>query len=271
MAENDSQDWLPDTIDPMVPSAARVYDYQLGGVHNFAVDRALGDQARIVWPDIAAVAQANRAFLQRAVRYLSAAGIDQFLDIGSGVPTVGNVHEIALAADPTAHVVYVDIDPVAVECSRALLIDEPNVTVVQADFNRIDALLAHPELTRLIDFTRPVAVLLVALLHVVADDDHPERSLARLRDALPWGSYLALSHLSDEGPAERVRGIEELSQAMPTPIRMRSRERITAYLDGFDLIDPGLVQAPAWRPDHPDDLDDDPDRFYEFAAVARVR
>ncbi|WP_024799401.1 SAM-dependent methyltransferase [Nocardia sp. BMG51109] len=270
MIDVESSDWLPETIDPTVPSAARVYDYQLGGVHNFAVDRALGDQARVVWPDIALVAQANRAFLQRAVRFLSAAGVDQFLDIGSGIPTAGNVHEIALAANPAAHIVYADIDPVAVECSRALLADHPAVAVVQADFNRIDALLAHPDVTRLIDFTRPVAVLLVALLHVIGDEDHPQSSLARLRGKLPTGSYVALSHLSDEGPAERVRGIEELSQAMPTPIRLRSRDRIASYLDGFDLLEPGLVHAPEWRPDHPDDIDDDPERYCEFAAVARL-
>src|ERR1700759_21135 len=164
-------DWVPEGVDVSVPDASRVYDYALGGVHNFEVDRQFWDRAEAAFPGAARVARANRPFLGRAVRRLSELGIRQFLDIGSGIPTLGNVHEVAQEANPDARVVYVDIDPIAVEQSRSLLAGNPYARVIEGDLRDPEAILTHPEVLDLLDFTRPVAVLTVAVLHFVADAD----------------------------------------------------------------------------------------------------
>ena len=181
--------WAPDDVNLAVPSVARMYDYYLGGMHNFAVDRRMADQGAAAWPGLPRIMRANRAFLGRAVRHLTATGIRQFLDVGSGIPTAGNVHEVAHAADPTCRVVYVDVDPVAVSHSRALLAEIPNATAIRGDFRDIDRILADPATTELIDFTEPVAVLLVALLHFIGDDAEPAATIARIRDLIAPGSY----------------------------------------------------------------------------------
>jgi hypothetical protein len=252
------------------PSAARMYDYYLGGSHNFELDRTLAEQAIALWPDLPLIMAANRAFLRRAVNYLVSQGIEQFLDIGSGIPTVGNVHEVAQSADPAARVVYVDIDPIAVAHSTAILQDTPGVAAIQADVRRPDQILTHPEVARLLDFEQPLAVLLVALLHFIPDDEQASNAVRVLREALPAGGYLVISHASYEGMPAQSREHEQLYARTPTPMRMRSRAEIEQLFDGLELVDPGLVYIPLWRPEGPNDLFlDQPERCTGFAGVSR--
>ncbi len=242
--------WAPHEVDIDRPSAARVYDYYLGGSHNFAVDREMARQAIADWPDLPRVLQANRAFMRRAVRYCAAQGIDQFLDVGSGIPTVGNVHEVAQAENPAARVLYVDIDPVAVAHSGALLADEPSTEVVHADFLDVDSVLGDPATRSVLDLDRPVAMLAVALLHFVGDESRPADVLARYRDALAPGSHLVLSHASaDILPPTRADDHVALYRRTATPMSMRPHDEVLRFFDGFTLLDPGVVGIPFWRPD----------------------
>ncbi|WP_422755270.1 SAM-dependent methyltransferase [Micromonospora sp. WMMD708] len=245
--------WAPDDIDIERPSVARMYDYYLGGSHNFAADRVAARAMVEAVPDAPLMAQANRAFLRRVVQHLVDSGIRQFLDIGSGIPTVGNVHEIAQRADPRARVVYVDVDPVAVAHSQEILAGNPAATVVQEDLRRPEAILAHPEVTRLIDFSQPVAVMIVAVLHFIPHADHPEDILRTLRTALAPGSYLVLSQASDDtrGGAERAEA-ERVYRRTDSPLCIRSRAELTAFFDGFTIVDPGVVWVPQWRPETPE-------------------
>jgi SAM-dependent methyltransferase len=262
--------WAPPEAWADRPNAARMYDYYLGGYHNFEPDREMAKQAIALWPDLPLIMRANRAFLRRAVTYLIGQGIDQFLDIGSGIPTVGNVHQVAKRANPDARVVYVDIDPVAVTQSRAILRGTPGVAAVQADVRAPERILGDPEVRALLDFGRPVAVLLVAVLHFVTDEAVAERSVRLLREALAPGSYLVICHASYEGvPAQREEH-EALYARTPTPLKMRSRSKIQRFFAGFDMVEPGLVYIPLWRPERPDDLFvDEPERCTGFAGVGR--
>jgi hypothetical protein len=261
--------WAPQGIELDRPSAARMYDYYLGGSHNFAIDRQAAEQAITMWPDLPLLMQANRAFLRRAVRFLLAQGITQFLDIGSGIPTVGNVHEVAQQVNPTSRVVYVDIDPVAVAHSRAILAGNPLAAVVQGDARDPDQLIEQPEVQRLLDLRQPVAVLLVALLHFVPSDDDAYRLVYRLRDMIVPGSYIVISHASFEGrPVESASHTQVYSRT-PTPMMMRSRADIERLFDGLHIVEPGVVYLPVWRPESPDDVDDHPERFTGFAGVGR--
>ena len=261
--------WAPDGVDVERPSAARVYDYYLGGLHNFAADRAMAATAVADWPELPRIMQANRAFLRRAVRYLVAQGIDQFLDIGSGIPTVGNVHEVAQAGCPDARVVYVDIDPVAVAHSRALLADDPRTGIVQADLVDVDGVLGDPVTRSLLDLSRPVGLLVVALLHFVGDERRPAEVLARYREALAPGSHLVISHASADGAPDRADGHQSLYRRTATPMTMRTRAEVAGLLDGFTLVEPGLVFLPQWRPDDPSAPLVAPERFTGYAAVGR--
>jgi len=246
-----------------------MYDYYLGGSHNFAIDRRAAEQAIAMWPDLPIIMQANRAFLRRAVRFLVAQGINQFLDIGSGIPTVGNVHEVAQQADPASRVVYVDIDPVAVAHSRAILAGNLNAAVVQGDARNPDRLLAEPEVQRLLDLSKPVGILLVALLHFIPDDGDASQLVQHLRDAAAPGSYLVLSHASFEGRPTESESHTQLYTRTSTPMRMRSRADIVRYFDGLELMEPGVVFLPQWRPESPDEVDEAPERFTGYAGVAR--
>ncbi|BCY13153.1 SAM-dependent methyltransferase [Actinoplanes sp. L3-i22] len=268
MAE--SNDWVPAGIDVNVPSAARVYDYFLGGAHNFAVDRALAGQIASMTPNIGETMRSNRVFLRRAVRYLAAQGVRQFLDIGSGIPTAGNVHEIALEAAPGARVVYVDIDPVAVEHSRAILAGVDGTGVILADMRDVDRVLAESEKLGL-DFGRPVAVLLAGVLHFVPDADGPAALVAALGAAVAPGSYLLISHATADGQPPEVIEAQRLSGRTGTEIALRSGAEITTYFAGFDLVDPGLVFIPRWRPDPQDPADEHPERVGAYAGVGRKR
>ncbi|RKN50846.1 SAM-dependent methyltransferase [Micromonospora endolithica] len=250
-------EWAPDGIDIERPSVARMYDYYLGGSHNFAADRAAAQAMVAAIPEAPLMAQANRAFLRRAVQFLAGQGIRQFLDIGSGIPTVGNVHEIAQRLVPDARVVYVDVDPVAVAHSRELLDSDESTVVVQEDLRHPERILGHPEVRRLIDFDQPVAVLVVAVLHFVSDDDRPAELLRTLRDALAPGSALVLSQASDDGrpDAERAEA-EAVYRRTDNPLWIRSRRELAAFFDGFTLVEPGVVWVPQWRPESPDSAED---------------
>ncbi|MCS7482654.1 SAM-dependent methyltransferase [Umezawaea endophytica] len=248
--------WVPSSVDLSRPSVARMYDYFLGGSHNFAVDRETAKAIEKIYPGMAGAARANRNFLRRAVRYLCAQGVDQFLDLGSGIPTVGNVHEIAQQTNPAARVVYVDVEPVAVAHGNALLAGNDRAVAVRADLRDPDAVLATPEVRGVLDFDRPIAVLLASVLHFVPDGDDPHAAVARYRDAVCPGSYVALSHGSLEGmpqdsvtSGERVRAVYQRTDAQ---LVLRSTADITRFFDGLDLVEPGVVLLPEWRPDSDD-------------------
>jgi SAM-dependent methyltransferase len=269
----DSYDWVPEGVDVTVPDASRVYDFALGGVHNFEVDREFWGRTERAFPGAGLVARANRAFLGRAVRWLSAQGVRQFLDIGSGIPTLGNVHEVAQEANPDARVVYADIDPIAVEQSRNLLTGNPYARVVRGDLRSPETILGHPDVLGLLDFSRPVAVLTVAVLHFVPDSARPAAIVERLGRALAPGSYLVLSHLgpagSPEGRAAQQAGLR-LYERTPTPLVLRSSDEIAGIVgDGFEIVEPGIVAATDWHPD-PDEADDPPQPL-ALVAVARKR
>ncbi|MEW2635485.1 SAM-dependent methyltransferase [Streptomyces sp. NPDC048389] len=262
--------WAPQGIDISVPSVSRIYDFYLGGSHNFEVDRAAARKAMQYMPGLPKIMQANRAFMRRAVNYAVGTGITQFLDIGSGIPTFGNVHEVARSATSDARVLYVDHDPVAVAHSRAVLDGDKRSGVVAADLRAPRQILDSPE-AGLLDLERPVALLLVAVLHFIEEDDDPYGAVAELRDALAPGSLLMLTHASFEGipvPPEQAGGAVEVYRDIRNPLVMRSREQISRFFDGYEMVEPGLVSMPHWRPDGPVDQED-PYAFSGFAGVGR--
>jgi hypothetical protein len=261
-------DWAPEGADPTQASAARIYDYYLGGAHNFAVDRELADQAIAAHPEVRTVAIANRAFLQRSVRYLLGRGVRQFIDIGAGIPTGGNVHEIAQETDPGARVLYVDHDPVAVAHAELILQDDPNTRVLQADLRRPDEILDAVKLGGLLDLSRPIAVLLVAVLHFVPESDRPDLAIAALRDLLPAGSYLVICQVTPERlPDPESNKVTELYRSTATPVVFRTRERIRELFAGWDLVEPGVVWVPEWHPDWPEETWADPADSHLAAGV----
>jgi SAM-dependent methyltransferase len=263
-------DWAPPEADTKRANVARVYDYWLGGSHNFLPDQDLARAILAVDPNIRAMARANRAFLGRAVRFLAAAGIRQFLDIGSGIPTEGNVHEVAQRAIPGAHVVYADIDPVAVAHSKTILAGNASAAIIEADLREPEKILTHPTVGRLIDFSQPTGLLLLAVLHVIAAADDPWQIVATLRDALTPGSYLVLCHATGESKPKVAQAIEDVyTRSVTTGSHIRSRAEILRFFDGFDIADPGLVYMPQWRPDSPDDVPADPSQLWALAGVGQ--
>jgi SAM-dependent methyltransferase len=266
----DDPSWVPPGVDTKRANVARVYDYWLGGTHNFLPDQDLGRAMAAVEPNRRAIARANRAFIGRAVRFLTESGIHQFLDIGSGIPTQRNVHEVAQEADPAARVAYVDVDPVAIAHSKALLSGNQNAAIIGADLRDPAKILAHDATRRLIDLGQPTGLLLVVVLHFIADADDPWRLVATLRDALAPGSYLVLGHATYEGKPAVAHATEKVyNRSVATELHLRSRAEILRFFDGFDLVDPGLVYAPLWRPDSPADVPGDPSQFGCLVGVAR--
>jgi hypothetical protein len=263
--------WVPPGIDTSKANIARVYDYWLGGNHNFRADQDAARALITVEPNLRAIMRANRAFLGRAVRFLAReAGIRQFLDIGSGIPTEQNVHEVAQAAAPGSRVVYVDNDEVAVAHSRLLLQDAADATVVQADLREPAKVLADPETQLLIDFSQPVAVLLVAVLHFVPDSARPAEIMATLRDALVPGSYLVICHgCRDANPDMAAPAETAYRSRVAGQLSIRTREEIAGLFDGFDLVEPGLVWIPEWRPDSPADVPENPQQYWGLVGVGR--
>src|ERR1700760_2468167 len=236
----------------MVAHPARVYDYWLGGRDNFAVDREAGDEVLRAKPGILRNVRANRAFLGRAVRYLAAdAGIRQFLDIGTGIPSANNTHEVAQATAPASRVVYVDNDPIVLAHARALLTSVTGTTAyLDADVRDPEAILAGA--ARTLDFGQPVAVMLIAIMHCVPDEDDPYGIVQRLMAAVPSGSYLVLSQpAKDMLPEKAAQAEAALSQAMRQKVQYRTHAEVGRFFDELELIEPGVVHLPEWRPDEP--------------------
>jgi SAM-dependent methyltransferase len=265
-------DWVPSGIDTGKANIARVYDWWLGGDHNFRADQDAARAMIAVEPNARAIARANRAFLGRAVRFLAAeAGIRQFLDIGSGIPTQNNVHQVAQDAAPGARVVYADADDVAVAHSKLILDGNTDAAVIQADVRDPASILADPETQLLLDFTQPIAVLLVTVLHFLADADNPEQLVATLRDALAPGSYLVVSHACSDARPEIVSTFGTVYKSkVATQGRARTSAEIARFFDGFTLVDPGLVWLPQWRPERPQDVPDDPEKYWFLAGVGQL-
>lgn len=262
----DLPDWAPEGIDVTRPSAARVYDYILGGAHNFAVDRALGEELIRLSPDVAETMRSNRVFLRRAVRLLVESGVRQFLDIGSGVPTVGNVHEVAQQLAPEATVVYVDVDPVAVAHSEAILEGNGRAGVICADIREPDRILAEARELGLVDFDRPVALLLAGVVHFVADSDRPADLVAALCGPLSAGSHLVVSHTTFDGQPPEVVEAQRLASRTATPLYPRPYKEVLSYFSATTLVEPGLVFIPLWRPD-PGEPVEQPERTSAYAGV----
>jgi hypothetical protein len=256
-------------IDITVAHPARMYDYYLGGKTHFAADRKTANKVLAVLPEMRDMAIANRAFLGRMVRFLASQGISQFLDIGTGIPSPGTASEVLHAIDPDARVVYVDNDPIVVGHAHALLRDGGPVTVVHGDLRAPERLLADPVIGATLDFSRPMAVLLVAVLHFIRDREEPERIAAVLKNAMPPGSYLAISHGTQDFDPERATAAARGYDEAATPFVLRSRERVESFFDGLDMVEPGLVQMPYWRPDGGDK--GDPAKIWIYAGVGRKR
>jgi hypothetical protein len=235
--------------DASTPNPARIYDYLLGGKDHFPADRAAAEELLALVPEARAGARENRDFLGRVVRYLAReAGIRQFLDIGTGMPTQGNVHQVAHKVAPDARVVYVDNDPIVHVHADALLA-QPTTAAVLADLRQPYRITQHPTTRELLDFDRPVAVLLVAVLHFLEDADDPGEVVACLRDAMPPGSYLVVSHATGDFRPEVAGKVTAVYDTASAPLVLRSRAQVARLFDGFDLVPPGLVQPAAWRPD----------------------
>ena len=256
-------------IDSTVPHSARIWNYWLGGKDNYAVDRLAGEQTIAVLPEIVDIARASRGFLARVVRYLAAdAGIRQFLDVGTGLPTADNTHEVAQRVAPESRVVYVDNDPLVLVHARALLVGSPEgaTDYIDADARDVDTILAGAAKT--LDFSQPVAITMLGILPFIGDDAEALGIVRRLVAAVPPGSYLALTHSTSEVSGERVvEAVRQWNEVAPTPYTLRSPEQIAAFFAGLELIAPGVVPCPRWRPD-PDDADGGRD-MDEYCGLGR--
>lgn len=264
-------EWVPADLDLERPSAARMYDYLLGGFHNFEIDRKVAEEAIQAFPGTVLAARINRSFLRRSVEYLASNGIAQFIDIGSGIPTVGHVHEIALQKNPDARVVYVDIDPIAVAHSESILQHNANAGIIMADARNPERILTHELTRRLIDFDKPAAVLFVAILHFLVDEEEAQAVIGAFIEGLPAGSYAVVAHPTlDDAPEDLRARYAAIGTKAHLSTKHRTRQEIEKLLRGLDLVEPGLVYAPLWRPETPKDLGlDQPEHSLSFVAVGR--
>jgi hypothetical protein len=261
---------LPAEINVALAHSARVYDYLLGGKDNFAADRALGDAVVKAIPSAREMARANRAFLGRAVRYLiTEAGVRQFLDVGTGIPAAGNTHEVAQAAAPESRIVYVDNDPIVCSHARALMTSDPAGTTafIRADLHEPDTILGDPALRRTLDLGEPVALMLIAILMYIRDEKDPRGLVSTLMDALPPGSYLALTHATADFNPEAAAAVATSAEQGGISHTMRGQPEVAAFFDGLDLVDPGVVPLSAWRPESASP--DDPRAVYFYGAMGR--
>ncbi|MGH3767838.1 MAG: SAM-dependent methyltransferase [Pseudonocardiaceae bacterium] len=254
MLEN--PDWVPASTDKILPNAARVYDYQLDGSHNFGADRDMAKRILQVVPTARDSCRIQRSFLRRAVLFMVDSGIRQFLDIGSGIPTVGNVHEIAQRADPECRIVYVDKDTVAVAHSELLLAGNDRAVAVRANLCDVENILDDPKTKQLLDFDQPIGLLMLWVLHFVPDSWDPVGILARYRNRLAPGSYLAVSHGTTDGNLAGLSEVLELYQNISEPAYFRSYQEVLGLFAGFELVEPGLVSSASWRPSGPGDISD---------------
>jgi hypothetical protein len=244
------QGFSPDRIDTSRPHPARMYDYYLGGQDNYEVDRVAAEQVMALSPDVRRSAVANRDFLQRAVRTVVADGIHQIIDLGTGIPTSPNTHEAAHAVEPATRVAYVDNDPIVSAYAGAKLTNADRTVFLLADMREPHAIMEAPELRGLIDFGRPVALLLVSVLHFIDDEEDPAGLIAALTGPLPSGSRLVISHATgDFHPRADTDQGSDVYKKATAHLTLRSREEVLPFFDGFELMEPGLVQAPRWRPD----------------------
>jgi S-adenosyl methyltransferase len=262
---------LPQDINTDVAHPARVYDYWLGGKDNFPADRALAEHIMEAIPTMRTMAAANRAFLSRAVRYLAKeAGIRQFLDIGTGIPTSPNVHEVAQAVTPNSRVVYVDNDPIVLAHARALLTSQEagETSFIRADLRQPKSILDHPTLMSTLDLSQPVAVMLVAVLMYFRDTDNPNpfEMVATLLEAMPPGSYLAITHPTADFNAEAMGGAVAAAERSGVTLVPRNQAETEEFFAGLDVVDPGVTPVLSWRPDKPPD---DPRSAYYWAGIAR--
>jgi hypothetical protein len=261
--------FAPAEIDTTKAHPARMYDYYLGGKDNYPADQQAAAEVIKRAPEIRDIARVNRAFLGRAVRYLAEEeGIRQFLDIGTGIPTAGNVHEVAGRVAPGSRVVYVDNDPIVNVHANALLTGGGTTGIVLADVRDPAAILAHPTVRQLIDFNEPVGLLLIALLHFVRDDEDPAGIVATLRDALPAGSFLALSHVTGDFRSDAASAAVDVYKNATSSGTLRNHAQITKFFSGFDLVEPGLVQPPLWRPEEEPPLN--LDKLWIYGGVGRL-
>jgi hypothetical protein len=242
----------PPKIDTSVPHVARVYDYWLGGKNNFAADRETGEEAIRAYPGMRSAVQANRAFLKRSVQYLTEeVGIRQFLDVGTGLPSASNTHEVAQAAAPDSRIVYVDNDPIVLAHARALLTSDPQGATGYLDADARDTGKILTAAAELLDFSQPVALMLLAILQLMTDDDDPYQVVARLTAALPSGSFLVITHVAGDmgqltpGALEAARLLSEL---LPQRVNPRNQAQVTKFFDGLELVEPGVVPVQQWRP-----------------------
>ncbi|MFI6297795.1 SAM-dependent methyltransferase [Nonomuraea sp. NPDC050790] len=258
-------------IDPHTPSVARMYDFYLGGKDHFPADRQAAEKIVRLVPEITHIARANRDFLIRVVRVLVAAGIRQFVDIGTGLPTQQNVHEVALGAAADCRIAYVDNDPIVLTHARALLADNTRTIVVDADLRDPETITGHPEIRAHLDFDRPVAVLLFAILHFVPSDLEAAAIVARLRSAVAGGSYLAMSHsYAGDLSTETIRAGQAVYRSSSTgSIVPRGVDAVRSFFDGLDLLDPGVVPVDCWRPEWEEEHEPDFGRPGLLGAVAR--
>jgi hypothetical protein len=261
-------DWRT-TFRPDIPSAARIYDYLLGGKDNYPADRAVAESMIAQLPNVQLAVKWNRAFLRRVVRYLVCeADIRQIVDIGAGLPTVGNTHEIALDTSPETRVVYVDHDPVVLAHARSMLNGVPNTAIIEQDLVEPDEILADPVLRSLIDFREPTAFLLLSILHFVSDEADPAALIAALLDPFPAGSHVAISHATpDSVPA--VKDVERVFDEATEQGHVRSRSAVMKLVAGLDLVEPGLAWPPEWRPDPGDEVPANAAEAYYCVVVAR--
>jgi O-methyltransferase involved in polyketide biosynthesis len=249
-----TRDRIPGDIDTSRPNVARIYDYLLGGKDNFAVDREAARRLLEASPDMAGIVRDNRSFIGRVIRLLAGdAGIRQFIDLGGGLPTQNNVHDMAQGIAPDARIAYVDIDPVVWSHGQALLADGDQVTMVHADLRDPDAVLRHPDVLHLIDLAQPVAVVCASVLHFVADEEDPHGIVARYRDRIAPGSYLAISHgaagTAEDDPGDVTGRVTTVFRQASAQLHVRSLPEIQRFFDGFELIEPGVVWINEWRPD----------------------
>ncbi|MYW00403.1 SAM-dependent methyltransferase [Streptomyces sp. SID3343] len=271
-ATDDPDEWVvPPEIDTSRAHPARIYDYFLGGKNNFAADRDAAEQVIAVAPSAVDSARGNRAFLGRAVKFLAQAGIRQFLDIGTGIPSAGNTHEVAQAVRPDARVAYLDNDPIVLVHARALMTGDGRgrIAYVPGDVRTGPDLLDLPEVREVLDFDEPIALLLLAILHFVRDSEDPTAIVAGLRDALPAGSHLVLSHgTADFDLAQGQRGTRIYDRAT-AQLALRPHADIEKLFEGFELLDPGLVRLPLWHPEEEPPHDHDPDLVRMYGGVGR--
>jgi len=264
----DRDDWRT-TFRPDIPSSARIYDYFLGGKDNYPADREAARTITAHLPNIREAARINRAFVRRAVRYLvNDAGITQLIDIGTGLPTMGNVHEVALEANPAARVVYIDHDPVVLAHARNMLQGAASAVILGHDMRAPADILADRELRRLVNFDEPVGVLFVSMLHFLSDADDPGAIIGELLAPFPAGSHVALTHGTADAAPE-VNAAARVYEAATTPMYVRSRAEVLALAPGLELVEPGLVWTPQWRPEPGEHVPDHPSDSYYYALVAR--